>query len=192
MLVGYARVSTSDQSSDLQVDALQKSGCDRIFMETASGAKRERPELKAALDYMREGDVLVVWKLDRLARSLRQLLDTADDLAARQIGFQSLTEAIDTTTHTGRLVFHIFGALGEFERSLIRERSAAGLAVARAKGIVPGRRRALSPDKVPILHALRAAHIPAKEMAMQLGISRATLFREMALLDDNSAQIKQS
>ncbi len=189
MRVGYARVSTSDQSPDLQINALQDSGCDRIFMETASGAQRDRPELKAVLDYMRAGDVLVVWKLDRLARSLRQLLDTADDLAARQIAFQSLTEAIDTTTHTGRLVFHIFGALGEFERSLIKERSAAGLAAARAKGIVPGRRRALSPDKLPILRALRAANIASKEMAMQLGISRATLFRELALLDDNSARI---
>ena len=127
MLVGYARVSTQDQSPHLQLDALKAASCKRVFEEKASGAKRDRPELIAALSFMRSGDTLVVWKLDRLARSLTQLMETVEDLSARGIGFRSLTEAIDTTTSGGRLVFHIFGALAEFERGIIRERTTAGL-----------------------------------------------------------------
>src|SRR5262250_1590264 len=114
MMVGYARVSTQDQDTDLQLGALKKAGCERIFEETASGAQRDRPELAAALDYVRAGDQLVVWKLDRLARSLKQLIETVENLEARQIGFLSLTEKIDTTSPGGRLIFHIFGALAEF------------------------------------------------------------------------------
>ena len=127
MLVGYARVSTQDQNPALQIDALKETGCERIFEEKASGAQRDRPELTAALDYMRAGDTLVVWKLDRLARSMRQLITTIEYLHAREIGFRSVTESIDTTTPGGMLVFHIFGALAQFERSIIQERKQAGL-----------------------------------------------------------------
>ena len=134
MLIGYARVSTQEQDLALQLDALKAAGCERIYEERASGAQRDRPELKAALGYMREGDTLVVWKLDRLARSLKQLIDTVEDLGARGIGLRSLTEAIDTTTSGGKLIFHIFAALAEFERAVIRERTLAGLAAARARG----------------------------------------------------------
>src|SRR4028119_1874085 len=134
MLVGYARVSTREQNQALQLDALEAAGCGRVYTETASGAQRDRPELKAALDYAREGDTLVVWKLDRLARSIRQLIETVEDLERQGIGLRSLTEAIDTATPGGRLVFHVFAALAEFERSVIRERTAAGLAAGRARG----------------------------------------------------------
>ncbi len=139
MLIGYARVSTQDQTPALQLDALKAAGCEPIFVEKASGVQGDRPELKAA-DYVREnaGDVLVVWKLDRLARSLSQLIDTADQLERRGIGFRSLTEAIDTTSAGGRLVFHVFGAMTEFERSIIRERTKAGLDAARARGRTGG------------------------------------------------------
>lgn len=123
MLVGYARVSTQDQNPALQLDALTAAGCEKVFTEKASGAQRDRPELSAALSYMRSGDSLVVWKLDRLARSLPQLIETVAQLEAQGIGFRSLTEAIDTTTAGGKLIFHIFGALAEFERSVIRERT---------------------------------------------------------------------
>ncbi len=139
MLVGYARVSTRDQTHALQLDALSKAGCERIFEETASGAQRDRPQLAAALDYVRKGDAIVVWKLDRLARSIKQLIETVEHLERREIGFRSLTEQIDTTTAGGRLIFHIFGALAEFERSIIRERSRAGLEAARARGRIGGR-----------------------------------------------------
>ena len=139
MLVGYARVSTQDQNHDLQIDALKKANVDRIFVEKASGAQRERPELLAALEYIRKGDTLVVWKMDRLARSLKQLIETVEMLDDKGIGFRSLTEAIDTTTAGGKLVFHVFDALAEFERSIIKERTRAGLDAARVRGKTGGR-----------------------------------------------------
>jgi DNA invertase Pin-like site-specific DNA recombinase len=133
MEIGYARVSTQDQHPALQLDALHTAGCAKVFVEQASGAQRDRPQLQAALDYARSGDTLVVWKLDRLARSLTQLIETIELLAAREIGFPSLTEAIETTTAGGRLVFHIFASLAEFERAIIRERTRAGLDAAHAR-----------------------------------------------------------
>lgn len=139
MLIGYARVSTHDQKPELHLDALKTAGCEKLFVEKASGAQRERPQLTAAIDYMRGGDTLVVWKLDRLARSMKQLIETVEGLEAEKIGFRSLTEAIDTTTPGGRLVFHIFGALAEFERSIIRERTRAGLDAARDPSALPAR-----------------------------------------------------
>src|SRR5262249_20058657 len=154
MLVGYARVSTQDQKTKLQLDALTQIGCQRVFTEKASGAQRERPQLQAALDYMRDGDTLVVWKLDRLARSLKQLIETVEALEQRGIGFRSLTESIDTTTSGGRLVFHIFAALAEFERSIIRERTKAGLDPARARGRTGGRPPALSDKDRAMVSAL--------------------------------------
>ena len=126
MLVGYARISTQEQTLNLQQDALEKAGCGKIYTDTASGAKQERKGLEDALSYVRKGDTLVVWRLDRLGRSLKHLIDTIFQLDARNIGFKSLTENIDTTTSGGKLIFHIFGALAEFERNLIRERTTAG------------------------------------------------------------------
>src|SRR4051794_9411309 len=134
MLVGYARVSTQEQDLALQLDALRTAGCEKIYEEKSSGAQRERPALQAALTYMRQGDTLVVWKLDRLARSLKQLIETVEDFGVRGLGLRSLTEAIDTTTAGGKLVFHLFAALAEFERGVIRERTLAGLQAARAPG----------------------------------------------------------
>src|SRR5437868_15191816 len=146
MLIGYARVSTTDQTLDLQKDALEKIGCSKIFTDTASGAKAERKGLEEALDYVREGDTLVVWRLDRLGRSLKHLIETITTLNNRNIGFKSITENIDTTTSGGKLIFHIFGALAEFERDIIRERTKAGLAAARARGRTGGRPKAKNLD----------------------------------------------
>ena len=177
-LVGYARVSTVDQSTDLQLDALTKAGCIRVFAESASGARRDRPELARALDYMRPGDTLVVWKLDRLARSLKQLVETVEALEAQGIGFRSLTESIDTTTPGGKLVFHIFAALAEFERGIIRERTRAGLDAARARGKVGGRPRALSDQDLQAAKALLTdPSITMEQAAKRLGVSVATLHR---------------
>ena len=139
MLIGYARVSTVDQNLALQRDALTEAGCAKIFTEQMSGAVTDRPALHDALEFARSGDTLIVWKLDRLARSMKQLIETVETLRVRGIGFRSLTEALDTTTAQGRLVFHMFGALAEFERSLIRERTQAGLAAARRAGRTGGR-----------------------------------------------------
>jgi DNA invertase Pin-like site-specific DNA recombinase len=152
MLIGYARVSTSDQTLDLQKDALQQAGCGRIFTDTASGAKAERIGLDEAINYVRTGDTLVVWRLDRLGRSLPHLIETITGLNNRGIGFKSITEAIDTTTSGGKLIFHIFGALAEFERDIIRERTQAGLTAARARGRLGGRPKALTPKRAR--HAL--------------------------------------
>src|SRR5438445_9334089 len=181
LLVGYARVSTGEQNPDLQTDALSVIGCRRIFAETASGATRDRPQLKAAVDFLQPGDTLVVWKLDRLARSLAQLIETIDDLHKRGCGFRSLTEAIDTTTAGGRLIFHIFGALAEFERSIIRERTMAGLAAARARGRKGGRPRGLDDKKKR--HAATLHSDPSnsvRDICRTLGISKATLYRYLA------------
>src|SRR3954451_3593941 len=139
MLVGYARVSTQEQDLALQLDALHGGGCEKGYEEKASGAQRERPALQAALGYMREGDTLVVWKLDRLARSLKQLVETVEQFGTRGIGLRSLTEAIDTGSAGGRLVFHLFAGLAECERGVIRERPLAGLRAARARGRTGGR-----------------------------------------------------
>lgn len=180
MNVGYARVSTQQQTTDLQTDALQGAGCDKIFTEKASGAKADRPQLAAALDYLRAGDVLVVWRLDRLARSMKQLIETAEDLEKRGIGLRSLTEQIDTTTPTGRLVFHIFGALAEFERNLIRERVSAGLVAARARGKVGGRPARMTPEKLLMARAMLANEtITVEQVATQLGVSVSTLYRHL-------------
>ena len=180
MLVGYARVSTLDQNPALQIDALNAAGCERLFVEKASGASRDRPELKAALDYVREGDTLVVWKLDRLARSLKQLIETVGLLEERGIGLRSVTEAIDTTTAGGRLIFHIFGALSEFERTVIRERTKAGLSAARARGRVGGRPAKLSTTDLKAAKALLADEgITVTEVAKRLGVSPATLYRHL-------------
>jgi DNA invertase Pin-like site-specific DNA recombinase len=180
MLVGYARVSTLDQKPTLQIDALKAAGCTRIFTEKASGAQRERPELSAALDYIRQGDTLVVWKLDRLARSMRQLIETVEDLQSRGIELRSLTESIDTATPGGRLVFHIFGALAEFERAVIRERTSAGLQAARERGKKGGRPRTLGPKDLAAAKAMLAdPAIRVEDVAARLKVSPATLYRHL-------------
>lgn len=180
MLVGYARVSTQDQNPALQLDALKAAGCEKVFTEKVSGAQRDRPELAAALSYMRPGDSLVVWKLDRLARSMPQLIDTVSTLEDQGIGFRSLTEAINTTTAGGKLVFHIFGALAEFERSVIRERTRAGLKAARDRGRKGGRPPALSAADLAAAKALlRDPAITVDEVATRLKVSPATLYRHL-------------
>lgn len=179
MNIGYARVSTGDQTLDLQLDALTKAECGRIFTETASGAKSDRPVLKEAIAYIRPGDTLVVWRLDRLGRSLQHLIATVTELQDRGIGFRSLTEQIDTTTSGGKLVFHVFGALAEFERDLIRERTNAGLAAARARGRTGGRPKALAdPKQLALARRLYAdGETDVATICQTLDISRATLYR---------------
>lgn len=178
VLVGYARVSTADQNPALQVEALKAAKCNRIFKETASGALRERPELAKALDYVREGDVLVVWKLDRLARSLRQLIETVETLGDQGVGFRSLTENIDTTTPGGRLIFHVFGSLAQFERELIRERTMAGLENARRMGRKGGRPRSMTDKDIAKAKVmLTSPDITVEAVAETLGVSPATLYR---------------
>ncbi len=180
MKVGYSRVSTSDQNSALQLDALKKAGCERIFDETASGAKQDRPELAKALEYCRDGDVLVVWKLDRLARSLKQLIATVEELENRGIQFQSITEGLDTTSAGGKLVFHIMGALAEFERNLIRERTIAGLESARQRGRLGGRPRALDDRDIVAAKALLADEsLSVNDVAQRLKVSPATIYRHL-------------
>jgi DNA invertase Pin-like site-specific DNA recombinase len=179
-LLGYARVSTGDQSPGLQLDALRAAGCYRVFADTASGALAARPELAAVLDQLRPGDTLVVWKLDRLGRSLRHLIDTVGELERRGVGFKSLREHVDTTTPGGRLVFHLFGALAEFERDLIRERTAAGLAAARARGRKGGRPAVMTPAKAAVARQLYDSrqHTVAA-IARTLGVSRASVYRHL-------------
>ncbi|MEO1420042.1 MAG: recombinase family protein [Pseudomonadota bacterium] len=177
MLIGYARVSTVDQNPQAQLDALREAGCHELFEEKASGSKAERPQLAAALRHARKGDTLVVWKLDRLARSMRQLLDITHQLEEREIGLRSITEAIDTTTPGGMLVFHIFGAMAEFERSLIVERTHAGLSAARAMGRTGGRRRVLTAEKEKQARALIAGGMGVREAGEAVGVSKATLHR---------------
>lgn len=180
MLVGYARVSTRDQSPALQLEALTVAGCTRTFMEKASGAERDRPQLFAALDYIRAGDTLVVWKLDRLARSVRQLVETVEDLQRRGIGLHVLTQQIDTTTPGGRLIFHVFAAMAEFERELTLERTSAGLAAAKALGRRGGRKPAMGAAEVKRAKAMLSdPTITVEEVARQIGVQPSTLYRHI-------------
>jgi DNA invertase Pin-like site-specific DNA recombinase len=183
MLIGYARVSTHDQTLNLQRDALEKAGCSKLFTDTASGAKAEHKGLEAALNYVRKGDTLVVWRLDRLGRSLPHLISTMADLEERGIGFKSLTENIDTTTSGGKLIFHIFGALAEFERNIIKERTQAGLVAARARGKRGGRPKALTGKKLSIALDLYDKRHPILEICQTLKISKATLYRSIKTVD---------
>lgn len=176
-LLGYARVSTGEQRPDLQLDALRAARCSRVWTHVASGASLDRPQLAAALDHLRPGDTLVVWKLDRLGRSLRHLVGTVGDLGRHGIGFESLQESLDTTTPGGRLVFHLFGALAEFERDLIRERTRAGLAAARARGRAGGRRSVMTPEKLAVARQLLAAGRSPAVVAATIGVGRTTVYR---------------
>lgn len=177
MLIGYAHISTTDQVLALQQDALTTAGCDRIFTDTASGARTDRPGLTEALSYVRSGDTLVVWRLDRLGRSLAHLIETVRDLQERGVHFRSLQEQLDAGTSGGKLVFHFFAALAEFERDLLTERTMAGLAAARARGRRGGR-RGLSAEKLRQLRTLaadRANSVPS--ICRTLKISRSTFYR---------------
>jgi len=189
MLVGYARVSTTDQNLALQTDALHAAGCKRVFTDTVSGAKVERPGLAEALTACRPGDTLVVWKLDRLGRSLPHLVETVRDLVACGVGFRSLQESIDTTTSGGKLIFHIFASLAEFERDLIRERTNAGLSAARARGRNGGRPRGVDQKKQKATLALKkdAGH-SVREICEIVGISRNTYYKYTRAVDQPSPQ----
>ena len=175
-LIGYARVSTTEQDTALQTDALCKAGCERIFEDTVSGAKAERPGLASALAYLRDGDVLMVWRLDRLGRSLAHLIEVVATLEARGIGFRSLTEAIDTTTSGGRLIFHVFGALSQFERDLIRERTKAGLAAAAARGRRGGRKPVITAERLQRARGHIAKGLSVREAAARLKIGKTALY----------------
>jgi DNA invertase Pin-like site-specific DNA recombinase len=177
MLVGYMRVSTSEQNLALQRDALKAAGCERLYDDTCSGSVKERPGLGKALDHMRAGDALVVWKLDRIGRSLSHVVELVDGMQAKGIGLKVLTGGIDTTSSTGRLVFGIFATLAEFERDLIRERTMAGLAAARARGHRGGRPRLMTRAKLRTAMAMMSDRSNvAGEVAEQLGISISTLY----------------
>jgi DNA invertase Pin-like site-specific DNA recombinase len=178
--IGYARVSTTDQDLALQLDALAKAGCARIFEDKASGAKTDRPGLAAALSFVRQGDILMVWKLDRLGRSLPHLIETVNALEARSVSFRSLTEAIDTTTLGGRLVFHIFGALGQFERDLIRERTRAGLEAAAVRGRRGGRKPVVTEEKLRRAQTLLTQGLTVREAAARVKVGKTALYAALA------------
>ncbi|MHB9118333.1 MAG: recombinase family protein [Burkholderiales bacterium] len=178
MNIGYARVSTGDQTLDLQLDALGAQGCSTIYHEHASGKSAARPELENCLKALREGDCLVVWRLDRLGRNLADLVRIINELEGRGVGFASLTEQINTTSPSGKLVFHLFASLAEFERNLIRERTVAGLKSARARGRVGGRKKKLSSTEMDMVRALvNAREHTIQEIAAQFGVSRNTIYR---------------
>lgn len=177
MLIGYARVSTSDQNLDLQKDALDKAGCQKIFEDKISGNCAKRPGLEKVLEILREGDTLVVWKLDRLGRSVKGLVDLVSDLHKQQIEFKSLTDVIDTATTSGRFFFHIMASLAEMERELTVERTRAGLEIARQLGRKGGRKRIMTDSKIDSARKLLANGVPARDVAKNLGISVPTLYR---------------
>ena len=177
MLVGYARVSTLDQNLDLQIDALQAAGCERTFTDRTSGARADRPGLRDALAFAREGDVLAVWKCDRLSRSLAHLIETVQELERRGIGFRSLAEGIDTGSAGGKIVFPIFAAIASVERTLIQERTRAGLAAARQRGRFGGRPKLLTAGKMEAAMKLLANGTPPRDVANILGVSIPTLYR---------------
>ena len=178
MRIGYARVSTDDQTLDLQKDALKHAKCRQVYEEQASGKNTGRPQLEGCLKSLREGDTLVVWRLDRLGRNLADLVGLVAQLEERKIDFESLTEKIETVSPAGRLVFHVFAALAEFERNLIRERTVAGLKAARARGRTGGRPFKLSPKEIKTIRALlKTADISVAEIAARFGVARSTLYR---------------
>ena len=178
MLIGYARVSTEDQHLHLQVDALKEAGCEKLFTDEMSGMKSERPGLREALAFVRAGDTLVVWRLDRLGRSLKDLIARVEEMKQHQVEFRSLTENIDTSNSGGKFMFHVFSALAEFERDLIRERTLAGLTAARARGRLGGRPRAMAEEKIKMAASLmKDPSVSVKEICRNLGVSRTTLYR---------------
>lgn len=183
MNIGYSRISTTDQSLDLQKDELIKAGCDRIFEDVASGAKTDRQGLKDAIEFCRSGDVLVCWKLDRVGRSLKDLIEIVNTLKKRGVGFRCLTQNLDTTTNSGMLFFHIMGALAEFERSLIQERTQAGLQAARARGRLGGRPKVDNSKRAEVALSLyKDGKTPISQICETLKISRATFYRDLSAI----------
>lgn len=179
MLIGYARVSTADQDLTLQLDALAKAGCEKVFTDKASGAKIDRPGLVEALGFARAGDTLVIWKLDRLGRSIQGLIALAADLSARGIDFRSLTDGFDTSTASGRLLFHILASVAEMERELVKERTIAGLAAAREKGATGGGRKlAMTPERIDTARKLLAVGEKPARVAKLLGVGLSTFYRQ--------------
>ncbi len=177
MRIGYARVSTDEQSLDLQLDALKKAGCKRLFTDKASATKADRPGLAEALSHLRGGDVLVIWKLDRLGRTVKGLVDFVADLQGRGVQFRSLTDDIDTTTPAGRFFFHVMASLAQMERELLAERTRAGLAAARRRGRRGGRKRRMTPGKVESARKLLKGGMSPRDVAQNLGVSIPTLYR---------------
>ena len=177
MLIGYARVSTQDQNLELQTEALSKAGCKRIFSDKLSGSRAERPGLAQAQELLREGDTLVVWKLDRLGRSVKHLVNLVGELHQQGIQFKSLTDAIDTGTPSGRFFFHVMASLAEMERELTVERTRAGLEVARQLGRKGGRKRQMTESKIKSAKKLLASGVPPRDVAGNLGVSVPTLYR---------------
>jgi DNA invertase Pin-like site-specific DNA recombinase len=177
MLIGYARVSTQDQNLELQQKALIDAGCEKIFDDKVSGSRSERPGLAQALGILRDGDTLVVWKLDRLGRSVKHLVDLVGELDELRVHFRSLTDSIDTSTASGRFFFHVMASLAEMERELTVERTRAGLEVARSLGRVGGRKRKMTDSKLESARKLLASGVPAKDVAKNLGVSVPTLYR---------------
>lgn len=192
MLIGYARVSTADQDLQLQLDALEAAGCTRVFTDRASGSKRDRAGLNDAIAFAREGDALVVWKLDRLGRSVKQLIDLAEQLQSKKVDLRSLTEGIDTSGAAGRFFFHLMASLAEMERGLIRERTRAGLAAARRAGRVGGRRPLLDAKKKAAALNLFAAGTLPKDVAKILGVSVPTLYRHIPAQAQAEAQVQMA
>ena len=193
-LIGYARVSTQDQNLHLQKDALTKAGCEKIFTDTISGSTQERKGLDEALSFLRSGDTLVVWKLDRLGRTMKHLIDTVTQLKDKGIGFKSLTENIDTTTPGGKLIFHVFGSLAEFERDLIRERTQAGLLAARARGRNGGRPKSPFSDEKKLAMAQKMytdKTIPVKDILTNLGIKKTTFYKYLKVSETNVLKVSQ-
>lgn len=180
MLIGYARVSTDGQNLDLQLDALKASGCEQLFTDKVSGASKAKEGLEEALKYARDGDVLVVWKLDRLGRTVKGLVELVEGIQARGVQFKSITDGIDTSTTAGRFFFHVMAALAEMERELIRERTNAGLSAARARGRLGGRKAKMDESKIAAARKLLDAGTSSAEVAKNLGISRATLYRSLS------------
>lgn len=182
--IGYARVSTDDQNAQLQIDALTAAGCVKVYTDKASGSLASRPELDKMIEGLRPGEVVVVWRLDRLGRSLKNLIVLVEDLAEKGVGFRSLSESIDTTTANGKLFFGVMGALAEFERDLIRERTMAGLAAARARGRVGGRPPLMTPEKIAVARQMYASREHTVEaIANTVGVSRKTIYRHLATVE---------
>lgn len=177
MLLGYARVSSHDQNLDLQIEALQKAGCERIYQDRISGARRERPGLERVLDHLRAGDSLVVWKLDRLGRSVKDLIELVGELEKRGVHFQSLTDSIATSTPSGRFFFHVMASMAQMERELLVERTRAGLDAARGQGRIGGRKRKMTDSKLEAARRLLDAGTLPKDVAANLGVSIPTLYR---------------
>lgn len=177
MLIGYARVSTQDQNLALQYEALQQAGCEKIYEDKASGSRAERPGLHKAMEMLRAGDMLVAWKLDRLGRSVKQLVDMVESLHTKGVQFRSLTDSIDTSTPSGRFFFHVMASLAEMERELTIERTRAGLETARQAGRKGGRKRQMTESKIEAAKKLLASGTPPKDVAKNLGVSVPTLYR---------------